>query len=190
LAYWCKTCTRHYQRSRNHTRKEYMREWFQNHPGYYTKRYQADPESGREKMRIFRANHPPTEEQRQRKKAYDQERYRQNPEPAKRQLSEWAKNHPEYKVITQAKRRARKREAPGSFTLDDVRNKYNEQGGMCMYCQEPVGDLYHVDHYIPLVLGGSNYPDNIVISCPTCNCRKGGKHPDAFMEILRQDGGE
>lgn len=39
-----------------------------------------------------------------------------------------------------------------------------------------------VDHVVPLVKGGSNGPDNLVIACSTCNLRKNDKLPHEWPE--------
>lgn len=69
-------------------------------------------------------------------------------------------------------RLARRVAAPGTFTFADVRCQFDVQGGRCYWCSRPL-DRYHADHVIPLSRGGSNYPDNIVVACPSCN---GSKH--------------
>jgi 5-methylcytosine-specific restriction endonuclease McrA len=33
---------------------------------------------------------------------------------------------------------------------------------------------------VPLVLGGGNGPENIVVCCPNCNLKKHSKHPMEF----------
>ena len=79
-------------------------------------------------------------------------------------------------------RRARQAEAPGDFTAQDLANQYATQNGKCYWCEQPVDfDKKSIDHYIPLVKGGSNYPDNIVIACRFCNTSKGAKMPREFM---------
>ncbi len=60
----------------------------------------------------------------------------------------------------------------GIHTADDVIQQYDKQGGLCYWCSEPVNQLYHVDHMIPVSRGGSNSHENIVIACPSCNQRK------------------
>jgi 5-methylcytosine-specific restriction endonuclease McrA len=45
---------------------------------------------------------------------------------------------------------------------------------------DEVGDKYHVDHVVPLSRGGSDGPENIVISCPRCNCSKSSKLPEEW----------
>jgi hypothetical protein len=76
--------------------------------------------------------------------------------------------------------RARKRNAPGWHTANDVKQQYEAQKGLCWWCGDYVGGRYHVDHRIPLKKGGTNYPDNICVSCPKCNLSKGAKFPWEF----------
>ncbi|WP_413245170.1 HNH endonuclease [Sphingomonas sp. 1P06PA] len=79
--------------------------------------------------------------------------------------------------------RARKRGAAGRHTDADIKRQLAGQRGLCWWCCRKVGK-YHVDHRIPLARGGSNGPENIVISCPQCNQRKNAKMPWE-MEVPR-----
>lgn len=72
----------------------------------------------------------------------------------------------------------------GTHTAKDVAAQYERQQGKCFYCDQEVGDRYHVDHVVPLLLGGSNGPENLVIACPECNIRKSAKHPMDFCGRL------
>jgi len=81
-------------------------------------------------------------------------------------------------------RYARKKGNGGTHTADDVRAQYARQNGRCYWCKAKVGDTYHVDHVMPVILGGSNGPENLVIACPTCNLSKGGMHPMDFSGRL------
>ena len=81
-------------------------------------------------------------------------------------------------------RKALKAGNGGSLTADDIRDQYKRQKGTCFYCHASVSGDYHVDHVVPLSLGGSNGPENIVIACPACNCSKRAKHPMDFAGIL------
>jgi 5-methylcytosine-specific restriction endonuclease McrA len=80
-------------------------------------------------------------------------------------------------------RKARKRAAPGSHTAADIEAQYERQHGLCFWrkvhsdCLVKLGDDYHVDHVVPLALGGSNGPENLVLACPSCNLSKNAKHP-------------
>ena len=81
-------------------------------------------------------------------------------------------------------RRAKKIGNGGVHTAADIKAQYDRQRGKCFYCGRDVGDNYHVDHVVPLALGGSNGPENLVIACPECNGKKRAKHPMDFCGRL------
>ncbi len=96
----------------------------------------------------------------------------------------WGREHPETVRLKSHNARARRKGAPGSHTVADERAQYARQKGRCFWCGSRVGEVYHADHVIPLVLGGSNGPENIVIACPSCNRKKHAKHPMDFAGTL------
>jgi hypothetical protein len=54
--------------------------------------------------------------------------------------------------------------------------------GRCAYCFLVVdASSAHLEHCVPLTRGGSNSPENIVLSCATCNHRKRTKTPLEFL---------
>lgn len=55
------------------------------------------------------------------------------------------------------------------------------QSWLCFICSTDIAGHFHTDHWMPLALGGEHKPENIRLLCPTCNVRKGAKHPDAFL---------
>lgn len=79
---------------------------------------------------------------------------------------------------------ARKKNALGTHTAEDIQVQYDAQKGRCLYCDARVGDDYHVDHVVPLSEGGSNWPSNLVIACEHCNKSKNAKNPMDFAGIL------
>jgi len=83
-------------------------------------------------------------------------------------------------------RRLRLVENGGVHTVQDVLNQGESQNWCCWWCGVYCEDNYHEDHYIPLARGGSNWPKNIVISCPECNFSKGDKTPEEFIEYLNR----
>jgi 5-methylcytosine-specific restriction endonuclease McrA len=112
-------------------------------------------------------------------------------------MRDWyAKRSPEYKrqksaqydrekkTVHNRNRDARKRNAPGKHTHADVARLYDVQSGRCIGCAAPLvksgKGKYHVDHVMPLALGGSNWPDNLQLLCPPCNFSKNDAHPDAW----------
>lgn len=80
----------------------------------------------------------------------------------------------------------KRRGAPGSFTADDIREKLASQRNRCHYCQVELDASYHVDHFVALTKGGTNFIDNIVIACRRCNQRKGTKDPNEFLAKMRK----
>lgn len=71
------------------------------------------------------------------------------------------------------KRRARKRENGGSFTIEEWVAVCERYDGVCLCCGE--SKSLTIDHVIPLALGGENSIDNIQPLCGPCNIRKGAK---------------
>lgn len=51
------------------------------------------------------------------------------------------------------------------------------QKGKCFYCKRQIKGVWVTDHLIPLFRGGTSAYSNLVVSCWTCNSRKGIKLP-------------
>lgn len=111
------------------------------------------------------------------RKAYDQHYRETHKDEISRRGKDYYRRHPEKAMESYTKRRARELEAEGHYTKSDVELLIRSQKGLCWWCGKPVGDSYHVDHRIALTKGGTNWPDNLCISCPECNRSKGNKLP-------------
>jgi 5-methylcytosine-specific restriction endonuclease McrA len=81
------------------------------------------------------------------------------------------------KRFYQSRRHARKLNAAGSHTLEQVSELFKKQKGKCLNCRISIKIRYHVDHIMPLSKGGSNYISNIQLLCPRCNIKKYNKDP-------------
>ena len=108
-------------------------------------------------------------------------KYRQEHAAEVRQASKkWRAEHPEqYREITRgvdAHRRARKLGAEGRHTMREWRAVLARYDSRCLAC----GATEHIqqDHVVPLVLGGSDYIDNIQPLCRRCNARKQSRYRD------------
>lgn len=51
------------------------------------------------------------------------------------------------------------------------------QRGRCAICRERLGTATHIDHVVPLKLGGPDRRSNLQLTCPSCNLTKGAQHP-------------
>ena len=60
-------------------------------------------------------------------------------------------------------------------------------GERCGYCGTHTGKL-HIDHIVPVHLGGSSKPQNLTPACPSCNRRKGARFSRRWMLALRMYG--
>lgn len=89
--------------------------------------------------------------------------------------------NPEKHCINQQNRRARKRTNGGTLSKGLAHKLLKYQHGKCACCRKRLRNKYHLDHIIPLVLGGSNEDKNIQLLCPQCNLQKGAKYPLDFM---------
>jgi 5-methylcytosine-specific restriction endonuclease McrA len=78
--------------------------------------------------------------------------------------------------------RARVQGSACSYTLDELNALFIEQNGRCFYCGEVLVGTPHIEHMIPISRGGSNYIENIVLSCPPCNLRKYTKTSEEFLQ--------
>jgi 5-methylcytosine-specific restriction endonuclease McrA len=93
----------------------------------------------------------------------------------------WNAEHQWLRKLYTQKYRARKRGNGGSFTLNDLNKLFVEQDGRCFYCDKILVDT-HIEHRIPLSRGGTNYIENIALSCAKCNLSKGTMTDKEFLE--------
>jgi 5-methylcytosine-specific restriction endonuclease McrA len=101
------------------------------------------------------------------------------------QMLRWRKANPEAAAAAKHRRRAREREADGSFTAGEVKALFDRQRGKCAGCSVALRKGYHIDHIVPLAGGGTNWITNIQLLCGPCNVRKGATDP---LEYARRTG--
>jgi len=89
--------------------------------------------------------------------------------------------NPEVKKRSEHKRRALKKGSGGSLSKGITEKLFKLQKGKCPCCKLPLGKNYHIDHIMPLALGGTNTDDNVQLLRATCNEQKQAKHPRDFM---------
>lgn len=185
---WCGTSIAHLSIraqycSITHKKNAAAKRHRERNPGYY-KRYVGSParvawaEANRERLRA-------------RARAYA-ERYRaEHPDAAR----EWWAANPEKHRLYQAHRRFRQADGPGISERDWQRlvRRYNSR---CAYCDIKCDP--HMDHVIPLKLGGRHSIGNVLPACRSCNTSKNARllYPwrvsvllTAYAKELQRDGG-
>ena len=105
----------------------------------------------------------------------------ENPEKV---LASYAK----YRVENKSKHRVhqqnrRARSSGGKLSRGLAEKLFSLQRGRCACgCKKPLGNDYHLDHIMPLALGGPNTDNNIQLLSAICNRKKSAKHPIEFMQ--------
>lgn len=139
-------------------------------------RYAANPEKARAAAVAYYAANP--EKRRAASAAYRAA----NPVMTRSTIAAWQAANPEAVRIHRQNRRARETEAGGRLSKGLAVKLYKLQRGKCACCGLPLGDDYHLDHIMPLALGGTNTDDNMQLLRKLCNLQKHAKHPVEFMQ--------
>lgn len=172
---WCKACmdaNRKRVASENQEReREVRRQWEKRNP---------------EIVRISAAKKRARTGYKERMRAYSQQWYEANKDRLKPIRAAWHQENYEEKrkpkmVQNEANRRARKRNAGGEHTLEQVDALYVRQKQKCAACRISLHGIFHRDHVVPLAAGGSNDISNIQLLCPDCNRSKGARSNEEFM---------
>ena len=159
---------------------------------YRTNRRQEQPEMvkayHRQYIKRWRASNP------DKTKLYQQRWYASHAEYSAARTRRWErenperhkqyKNDPDRRRSQNHKRRSRIVSSETKWSKDDIAELKKRQRGHCYWCRKKLDDKYEIDHVWPLVKGGSNGKENIVISCKPCNRKKGAKTPIQFAGVL------
>lgn len=105
-----------------------------------------------------------------------------NPEKARRLGAEWRKKHPESVARHNHNRRAMKAISGGKLSPNIAKRLYEAQNGKCPCCGLSLGKNYHIDHIMPLAMGGENTDANVQLLRASCNLHKSKKHPIDYMQ--------
>lgn len=182
----CKECRAAYQREyRARTREEraaYDRRYYEENRERILEQHREYYEANREQLTDWQNRY--VEENAGQVAAYKHRHYEENRERYAERNRRWKLANPDALKAKEAVRRALKRGAGGSFDAEDLQAMYEDQGGLCAYCECELNGDYHVDHMTPLIRGGSNGWENLAITCPTCNLRKNRKTVEEFMAVL------
>jgi 5-methylcytosine-specific restriction endonuclease McrA len=163
-------------------------------PARSRRRYAASPGKTQERTRRWGAANP------EKKRAHSQKWRDANPDQWResnrrskqanqhkytdRQRADYALNPEKYRVV-ERKRRAQKRNSGGTHTAADLAEILSLQNGKCAYCKIDLKRRKkHVDHIVPLALGGSNGRSNLQYLCAPCNQSKSARDPVTYARSI------
>lgn len=94
----------------------------------------------------------------------------------------WVAANPEKRRVYMQNRRALKCAVGGKLSVGLAEKLFRLQKGRCPCCGLPLGDNYHMDHKMPLALGGEHEDANMQLLRASCNLKKHTAHPVDFMQ--------
>lgn len=151
-------------------KKEYMAKWL---------------EKNREKMRRYLKTYSRKWRlaNKQKMKEYGEKWRAKNPGKVKEMHLHWLSRNPNSMRVHNQNRRALRIKNGGCLSRGLSERLFSLQKGRCACgCAQPLGDDYHLDHILPLILGGTNTDDNMQLLRAKCNLEKHAKHPVDFMQ--------
>lgn len=122
--------------------------------------------------------------------------YEQNKEKSNKRWNEYAKknkdkinahrviyraNNHDKMIIDRQNRQKRIKENGGRLSYGIIKKLRLLQKNKCACCKCELVKC-HVDHIVPIALGGSHSDNNIQLLCPFCNQSKHAQHPIDFMQ--------
>ena len=131
------------------------------------------------------------------RKKYRKEYYLKNKERINRRSTEWGRKNKDKRRITKKRWALKNKEhinfltkqriyrlkgAEGRIVKSDVDNLFETNNGKCYYCN--INASKSIDHVIPISRGGTNYLNNLVPVCISCNSKKGAKLLSEWNPLL------
>ena len=100
-----------------------------------------------------------------------------NRERARARAKAWAKANPERHKVNVRARRARK-----AHTVPQQWKRTPCPDHLCYWCGTTLTpNNTHIDHIMPISLGGQDTPDNTANTCANCNLTKSNTHPLVWL---------
>ena len=97
-----------------------------------------------------------------------------NKERASAVFKKYVKEHPAERALLNGARRAK---TTNKIRLEEIENWHSR---ICGICKLIIEDKYHLDHKTPLARGGLHVVENLQLTHPSCNMRKGQKLDEEY----------
>ena len=120
----------------------------------------------------------------EKKSASNKAWHEKNPDSHKKSVKKYDANNPWVIAVKNQNRRARKAKVGGKLSSGLADKLFKLQRGKCACgCGQDLGSDYHIDHIMPLALGGANEDSNMQLLRPKCNRIKHARHPVDFYQM-------
>lgn len=98
----------------------------------------------------------------------------------------WVARNPVRARLYQARHRSLKLADGGNVSVQHIESMLMQQNGRCYYCKIMLDSSYHLEHKIPLSRNGKHVPNNICLSCKSCNSKKGTLTANEFIVKMQR----
>lgn len=117
------------------------------------------------------------------KKKLDDAKYRaRHPDKIKSKNAAYYAANKKTSLINYHNRQAKKLNNGNGISKNIAEKLFYLQHGKCACCGKSLSSGFHIDHIIPLFLGGKHEDSNIQLLTPRCNLQKSKKHPIDFFQ--------
>lgn len=158
--------------------KEHQRKYREENPEKVSKTKRKYYDANREKVAERRREHYKVN----RKKTLDSQReyYEANREHTLDRKRQYYEENPDKIKAAYHNRRARIKGNGGKLSTNIVQTLLIKQNNKCVCCGASLDNGHHLDHIMPIALGGMNDDQNVQLLTPKCNLSKSDKHPDVW----------
>ena len=187
LAPDCRACATEHQKKYRASNRDRIRQRDREYQRKYRAEHADEVKAAQaEYFKCYYAMHA------ERLKQYQREYRVNNPDRVKRDPAYWRgyfERNPGKMRQFNATRRARKANAPGKYSASElgaIRIAQTDKQGrlICWRCGKPINGVPHLDHWIPLDMGGRNDAGNLHYMHARCNTSKGAKHPTEIGRLI------
>ena len=195
----CKVCMEADRAETAETHRKRAADWRAKDPGRARASVRQSYQNNIAKRRSYDCERRQDAEFRERKRVYLKEKYdndpafraklavsrkawiNENADRLKAYFAAYWKANPDKAREYHHRRRARKRNAGGTHTAEDIADIRKMQRDRCAICRTKLKGRGHLDHIKALVNGGSNDRRNLQLLCQPCNSRKRSRDQIDFM---------
>lgn len=139
--------------------KEYLKQYYVEHPEKWEGLYWKNPEKHRRDARVYRVN---------------------NPEKVRTSVMAWRERNPEAIALGHHRRKAALAAVEDTLTpqqLGEILEFFDFRCGFCLVDLRTLPRVLRTwDHLLPISRGGTNTAENVVPCCKPCNSRKKDRH--------------